>query len=227
MTTIIESPKDPSAWVKEMNIYQKMAAVTSEIGVIAKNLSIEINKSRSYKAVSERDVIDEVKPLLAKYRIYCYPCERELVEKDILVTTTNYGDRQNLYFHYRNVMRFVNIDKPDEFVDVPTYSTGIDAGDKADGKAMTYGDKYALLKAFMISTGDDPDQEKSQEISTDYITKKQYDELSSKFSKEDIKEWMQELGISNGRMIPKAEYEKKLKASLESAKKSLPDKDFY
>ena len=44
-----------------------------------------------------------------------------------------------------------------------TFAEGIDAQDKGSGKAMTYGDKYALMKAYKISTGDDPDQNASEE----------------------------------------------------------------
>ena len=43
------------------------------------------------------------------------------------------------------------------------YGDGVDTYDKAPGKAMTYADKYALMKAYKISTGDDPDQEASPE----------------------------------------------------------------
>ena len=56
------------------------------------------------------------------------------------------------------VYRFVNIEKPEEFIDITTYGDGVDTQDKAPGKAMTYGDKYALMKAYKIITGDDPDQ---------------------------------------------------------------------
>ena len=38
------------------------------------------------------------------------------------------------------------------------------AEDKAPGKAMTYADKYALLKAYKIQTGDDPDAYPSGEL---------------------------------------------------------------
>ena len=44
----------------------------------------------------------------------------------------------------------------------------LDSGDKGDGKAMTYGDKYALMKAYKISTGDDPDAQAS--VDTNYTT---------------------------------------------------------
>lgn len=63
----------------------------------------------------------------------------------------------------QTVYRFINIDKPEEFIDVTTYGDGVDAMDKAPGKAMTYADKYALMKAYKISTGDDPDKEASEE----------------------------------------------------------------
>jgi hypothetical protein len=66
----------------------------------------------------------------------------------------------------KTVYRFVDIDKPDDFIDITTYGDGIDSGDKAPGKAMTYGDKYALLKAYKIITGDDPDQTASEEGKT-------------------------------------------------------------
>jgi hypothetical protein len=56
---------------------------------------------------------------------------------------------------------FVNIEKPDEVVKIITYGDGVDTQDKAPGKAMTYADKYALLKAYKIVTGEDPDQTKS------------------------------------------------------------------
>ena len=59
--------------------------------------------------------------------------------------------------------RFINMDKPEEFIDIDTYGDGLDTGDKAPGKAMTYADKYALMKAYKISTGDDPDKEASPE----------------------------------------------------------------
>ena len=36
--------------------------------------------------------------------------------------------------------------------------------DKAPGKAMTYADKYALMKAYKMVTGDDPDQNASDDL---------------------------------------------------------------
>ena len=53
-----------------LNIYQRMAAITAELQTVAKNLNVDTGKGKGYKAVSERDVIDAVKPLEAKHGVY-------------------------------------------------------------------------------------------------------------------------------------------------------------
>ena len=71
--------------IKKMNIYEKMSLITEEIGVIEKGLVVSISKTNSYKAVSERDVLDGVKPIEKKYRVYSYPVKREVIDRDTLV----------------------------------------------------------------------------------------------------------------------------------------------
>ena len=153
--------------VKEMNIYEKLLAITAEIGVVEKNLNVKVSSNSSYKAVSERDVLDAVKPIEQKYRVYSYPANRKIVDCDVLTKEAEYNGtitRTNtLFMRVETVYRFVNIDKPDEFIETTVYGDGLDTGDKASGKAMTYADKYALMKAYKLSTGDDPDKEAGPE----------------------------------------------------------------
>ncbi|MDQ9734072.1 ERF family protein, partial [Acinetobacter baumannii] len=59
------------------------------------------------------------------------------------------------------IYKFVNVENPEESIEIISYGDGIDTQDKAVGKAMTYADKYALMKAYKIISGDDPDQDKS------------------------------------------------------------------
>ena len=159
-----------------MNLFEKMAAITADMDTIAKNLTVETGKGKGYKAVSERDIVDAVKPLEAKHRVYSYPFSRELVESEILESESTYDGKTTkkttFYTHLRTIYRFVDIDAPDSFIDMCVYSVGLDTQDKGDGKAMTYGDKYALMKAYKISTGDDPDQEASGDY--DYQRKASY-----------------------------------------------------
>lgn len=151
------------------NIYKKMSAITAELTAVAKNLNVGIGKA-AYKAVGEADVLAAVKPLEEKHGVYSYPYSRKIVEADLVTTTSEYQgkvtEKTNRYLRIETVYRFVNIDNPEEYIDITTYGDGIDPQDKAVGKAMTYSDKYALLKAYKIITGEDPDQFASEEGKT-------------------------------------------------------------
>lgn len=146
------------------NIFRKMLTATNEIQTVAKNLNVQVNNSSSYKAVSERDILDAVKPIEFKNGIYSYPLSRNIVETNILETESKYGVRKQLMIRLEVVYRFLNVDNPEEYIDITSYADGIDSGDKATGKAMTYADKYALMKAYKISTGEDPDQNASEDL---------------------------------------------------------------
>lgn len=161
--------------VEEMNIFEKMSAITNELGVVAKNLSVDMGGGRKYKAVQEKDILDAIKPLEEKYRVYSYPCHRTIVESEILTKESEYQGKvtktNSLFMRVETIYKFVNIDKPEDNIEVTTYGDGIDSGDKSPGKAMTYADKYALMKAYKIATGDDPDAEGSTEGAISKATK--------------------------------------------------------
>lgn len=131
-----------------MNIFEKLLAITSEITTIAKNLEVKYGTT-SYKAVGEADVLRPVKELEKKYGIYSYPRSRRVIDKG---TITNSKGTNSLFMRIETEYCFVNIEKPEEQISVITYGDGVDTQDKAPGKAMTYGDKYALLKAYKIVT---------------------------------------------------------------------------
>lgn len=145
---------------KKLNIYQKLLAITTELEPVAKALNVSIGKG-SYKAVSEYSVLEAVKPLEDKYGIYSYPFHREIVNQAIL---EGYDGKKSVFVRIETTYRFINVDNPSEYIDVISYGDGVDTQDKATGKAMTYADKYALMKAYKVQTGDDPDAKGSEEI---------------------------------------------------------------
>lgn len=174
---------------KEMNIFQKMEAITNELGFVAKNLNVAVSKTNSYKATGEVDVLEAVKPLENKYGIYSYASNREIIESDTLTQNTQYGEKNSLFLRMKVTYRFVNTDNPQEYIETVSFAEGIDSGDKASGKAMTYADKYALMKAYKISTGEDPDQKASEEYGkkggnpiAKPITKKQFESIKNYMS---------------------------------------------
>lgn len=148
------------------NIFQRMALITAELQTVAKNLTVGTGNAK-YKAVGERDVLDAVKPLETKHGVYSYPVSRTVIESNLLESESTYNGqttkKTTFMTRIETVYRFVNIDNPEDYIETVTFAEGIDAQDKGSGKAMTYGDKYALMKAYKISTGDDPDQDPSTE----------------------------------------------------------------
>ena len=183
------------------NIYKKMSAITAELTAVAKNLNVGIGQS-AYKAVGEADVLAAVKPLEEKHGVYSYPYSRKIVDSDLVTTTSEYKgkvtEKTNRYLRIETVYRFVNIDNPEEYIDITTYGDGIDPQDKAVGKAMTYSDKYALLKAYKIITGEDSDQFKSEEGKTEKkLTNREKVIITAKERGIDVKELAKDYGLSS------------------------------
>ena len=193
------------------NIYQRLSKITEELKTVEKNLNVQVTSKSSYKAVSERDVLDAVKPLEAKYGVYSYAFDRNVIDSGVLTSTRIYNgvetEVKQFYLRLEVTYRFVNVDDPTEFIDIKSYGDGIDTGDKATGKAMTYADKYALLKAYKISTGDDPDQEASAELKAykdDKATQRQIQMLSQYYQGEQLKKLLAAHSITQLEDMPKS-----------------------
>lgn len=160
-----EKKTTPVKVEKQLNIYERLLNISNDLQTVAKNLEVSMGKAGKYKAVGEADVLRAVKPLELKHRVYSYPIDREIIESGTIESVDYNGNsKKQLFERIKVTYRFINIDNPKEFIDIISYGDGIDSGDKSVGKAMTYADKYALLKAYKMVTGDDPDQEASNEL---------------------------------------------------------------
>lgn len=146
-----------------MNIYEKMSEAGKEIARVPKNLTVGTGKSQ-YKAVAEGDILKTVKDAEAKYKIFSFPAQHEVVESRAVVAKTEYGEKTSQFVRIKAVYRFVDMEKPEDFVEVTAFGDGVDTLDKAPGKATTYADKYALMKAYKIETGDDTDLTASDDL---------------------------------------------------------------
>lgn len=151
-----------SKQITKMNLFEKMSNITNEVEKVAKKLKVGTG-STSYKAVAEADVLEAVKEKEYKYRVYSYPKDRVLKDQQIIKRIVydkdnNPKESYTFYSKIETTYCFVNIDKPEDQIETKVFSEGIDTGDKGSGKAITYADKYSLLKAYKIETGDDPDK---------------------------------------------------------------------
>lgn len=134
--------------MKHENIYQALLAIVNDCRPIAKAGK---NKFQDYHYHKEEDIINNIRPLCIKHGVVIMP---EVVEHSFIeVAPTKAGARQWLTSQLIK-FTFTHADSG-----TSTYSTmlgqGVDNQDKGANKATTGATKYALMKALMISDGDD------------------------------------------------------------------------
>lgn len=126
-----------------VNIYQRMHRVMKAVSYVQKE---DKKVNNQYTFVSHDAVTAKIRPALIENGIITVPR---------VVRWAQDGNRTEANVE----VDFVNIDKPDEKITVPMFGFGIDPQDKGPGKAISYAVKYALLKAFSLETGDDPEKD--------------------------------------------------------------------
>lgn len=149
-----------------LNLYQKIQAVSNEVKNIEKNMTVG-DGSYAYKAVQDIDVTLCVKDAETKYGIVSIPVKQELIKSEVIRTIKKENIESITYADIvKMTVRIINLDKPEEYIEVESFGRGLDSGDKGFGKASTYARKYALLNAYKIATGEDPDDVKLKEMLT-------------------------------------------------------------
>ncbi len=126
------------------NLHQRIAAAMAKVTYIQK----EKKAGMRYSIVSHDAVTAKVRPALLEEGVIYYP---------VHMSTNQVGNRTEAWVH----VRFVNIDEPDDHIEVHSFGYGIDDQDKGPGKAMSYAVKYALLKTLGLESGDDPDEDQN------------------------------------------------------------------
>jgi len=146
---------------QKKNIYEKIQAVADAIRYVEKTKVVGTGSS-AYKAVTDGDVLAKVKDAERENRIVSIPVSQELIRSEIIRTASREGYEKIMYADIvKMTVEIINLDNTAEKVTVESFGRGLDAGDKGFGKASTYARKYALLNAYKIMTGDDPDEQKS------------------------------------------------------------------
>ena len=134
-----------------MNIYQRVNEIRKEVSGVQKQM---VQAGRySYKAMMSDDVIAAIRESMIKHGVVTHPVD--LKQQHGVLKTRN-GESQKV--DVLLTVRWVNVDDPKDYFDVPSLGTGVDTQDKAPGKAITYADKYSFLKTLNLMGGEDPDQ---------------------------------------------------------------------
>lgn len=133
-------------------IYTLLPAIMAEIPAIGKD---KRNAQQGFNFRGIDDVMNVMKPLLAKHQVFTVP---EVLEQVRETKTTPKGGE--LRYSLLRV-RFAFYAPDGSHVDAVTQGEGMDSGDKASNKAMAIAYKYALFQVFCIPTEEmiDPDAE--------------------------------------------------------------------
>jgi hypothetical protein len=148
-----------------MSLYEKIYNVMNESEGLEKDLIVG-SGSNSYKAVGEKEVLNMLKPLFKKHKLIVFPVDGDISEANSVYNTEFKGE---VTTKTRNVTQ---IKVKFKIVDVETgesellmgFGNGADSQDKGSGKAFTYAFKTMLNKTFMLFSGEDTDNEHSDDI---------------------------------------------------------------
>ena len=141
--------------MSELNIYQRVLAVMSELSYVQKG---DKTVNNQYRFVGHDAVSEAIHPMLVKHGIAMIPSvsgwkqDGNRTEVDVTVS-------------------FINADKPEDRFEVQTFGFGVDQQDKGPGKAVSYATKYAVLKTFVLETGDDPEKDNINHVPAAESTK--------------------------------------------------------
>lgn len=143
-----------------MNIYQKLIEVRKEVPYIQK-----ADQGSQYSYTGSSRVLAAVTAKMNELGLLLVPAVigHTLIPSlpiEVKDSSGNVTKRTITYFtELEMTMTWINAEKPDEQIISPWYGQGVDiAGEKGVGKALTYAEKYFMLKFFNIPTDkDDPD----------------------------------------------------------------------
>lgn len=142
-----------------MNIYQKLIEVRKTVPYIQKaDSGAQYNYTGSSRVLAAvTDKMNELGlllvPSVTAHKLHESPIEFKDANGNVTKRTITY------FTELEMTMTWVNTDNPEEKIVSSWYGQGVDiAGEKGVGKALTYAEKYFLLKFFNIATDkDDPD----------------------------------------------------------------------
>lgn len=138
--------------MENAKIYTAIPAIMDEIGHIGKDKK---NQQQGFMFRGIDQVMNTMKPLLAKYGVFAVP---EVIETQRSERTTKSGGNL-IYTIHKIKYHFVASDGSE--VCATVVGEGMDSADKSSNKAMAVAFKYACFQVFCIPTEemakDDPD----------------------------------------------------------------------
>ncbi len=186
-----------------LNIHQRINEVRKAVQYVQKDRQVQ-----TYKAVSHDAAVAVLHDIVVAQGILIYPEQVTGKLHDFTFSPQeNGGQKRDAMRMYEGsyLIKFVNIDKPDDFIAVAIEAHAQDNGDKAPGKAVTYATKAAMLKVFFLETGEN---EESRVSGTRPITTEQAQMIRKKLGDDDgrIAKFCDSFWIDSVEDLPKSDF---------------------
>jgi hypothetical protein len=132
-----------------MNLYEKLIEIRKACPYLQKD-----NKGYQFAYVSSSQTLGSLRAKMDELKVLLIPRVSNAVASDKPTQKGAFQMFTQLWVEYT----WVNAENPEETITCSWYGQGLDTGEKGVGKALTYSEKYFMLKFFNIATDeDDPD----------------------------------------------------------------------
>lgn len=158
-----------------MNIYQKLIEVRKSVPYLQKEA-----QGHQYQYTGSSQVLAAVRQKLDDLGLYLTV---DVIGHNLIDSKNAKGGRE-VTTELDLEFTWINAENPEEKIKIKWYGQGVDNAEKGVGKALTYAEKYFMLKQFNIATDkDDPDafQQKAESYrQPEQITSEQLGSLKMK-----------------------------------------------
>lgn len=135
---------------EKLNLFQKIADVKANIDGFTKD-----TKGYQYTYVSGSQVLHKIRAKMEEHNLLFMPSINSAEYKEIEVMVKG-KMKPNILVSVDLMYTWINADNPEERFEMPFYAVGHqDDASKALGTALTYSERYLLLKMFNIPTDED------------------------------------------------------------------------
>lgn len=137
--------------MEKLTLYQKLLVIQDEVDGFTKGA-----KGHNYEYVDGNQVLSKIRPLMTANKLLL---KQEVVkcENTIIDYNTKHGSKKEVLSSVQQKFTWIDTETL-EREECLFHANGMNDFDKGLGSALTYGERYFLLKFFHVPTdGDDPD----------------------------------------------------------------------
>lgn len=163
--------------IEKLNLYQKLALIQSEVKGLGKDKA-----GNNYKYVTGSKVLEAIKPIMIKHDILL---KQEVISiENVRQDYTLKSGSAKSEILSKVMMRFTWIDCETGDKDENLFgANGQNDWDKGVGSALTYAERYFLLKYFHINTDEDdidnPERKEEELKEAEFLAKQQAEQLEA------------------------------------------------